>query len=213
MRRRAQPSTRRPSRAPRQRLTPDARRAQLLALGRAAFARLPYDDVSIDGIAVSAGISKGLLYHYFPTKRDLYVAGLRETADELVARVVAAAEGGTPIERLRAGLDAFFDHVAAEATPYVALMRGGVGSDPVTAEIINGTRDRLIALMLARLDAAQLTRGPSPLQRIALYGWFGMIEAASLQWCEHRDADRAEVRDFLINALQATLVAAAGSRR
>ena len=62
------------------RLDTDERKAQLLALGRQAFAERTYDDVSIDDIAKSAGISKGLLYHYFPTKRDLYIAGLREIA-------------------------------------------------------------------------------------------------------------------------------------
>ena len=192
----------------------DARRAQLLALARTAFARGAYDDVSIDGIAVAAGISKGLLYHYFPTKRDLYIAGLRETADELVARTTAATAGGTPLERVRGGLDAFFDHVSAESTPYLALMRGGVGSDPQIAAIINATRERLLGHMLTRIDAAQLAPSAvgAPLLHIGLAGWFGMVEAASLRWCERRDCDRTEVRELLVTSLQAVLLAA-GRRR
>ena len=204
----------RPARPPRQRLHVDARRAQLLALARAAFSRQAYDDVSIDGIAVAAGISKGLLYHYFPTKRDLYIAGLRETADELVARTTAATLGGTPLERVRGGLDAFFDHVAAESTPYLALMRGGVGSDPAIATIINTTRERLLDHMLTRIDAAQLAPSAvgAPLLQIALAGWFGMVEAASLRWCERRDCDRAQVRELLVSSLQTVLLAAGGPR-
>src|SRR5512144_2015136 len=76
-----------PSRPKRRiRLDNDERRAQLLSLARKAFSDRSYDDVSIDDLAREAKISKGLLYHYFPTKRDLYVAGLREIADELVER-------------------------------------------------------------------------------------------------------------------------------
>ena len=69
------------------RLETDERRAQLLELAKRAFSDRSYDDVSIDDLAREAKISKGLLYHYFPTKRDLYVAGLSEIADELCLSV------------------------------------------------------------------------------------------------------------------------------
>src|SRR5512143_3545076 len=86
------------------RLDNDERRAQLLALARKAFSDRSYDDVSIDDLAREAKISKGLLYHYFPTKRDLYVAGLREIAEELVQRVTNIPTEGPPIARVRAGI-------------------------------------------------------------------------------------------------------------
>ena len=61
-------------RKPRARLEVDERRAQLMKLGIELFAARAYDEVSIDELSRMAGISKGLLYHYFPTKRDFYVA-------------------------------------------------------------------------------------------------------------------------------------------
>jgi AcrR family transcriptional regulator len=71
--RRTQRPARRPARAvhrePRTRLDVDERRTQLVELGLEHFGERAYDDVSIDAIAEAAGISKGLLYHYFPTKR------------------------------------------------------------------------------------------------------------------------------------------------
>src|SRR3954471_4454773 len=94
-------------RRPRVRLDNDARRAQLLLLARKAFSDRSYDEVSIDDLAREAKISKGLLYHYFPTKRDLYVGGLRQIADELVERVTSIPKDLAPIERVRAGLTAF----------------------------------------------------------------------------------------------------------
>ena len=70
------------SKAPkvRERFEVDARRAQLLALGLVAFSERTYDDVSIEDIATTAGVSKGLVYHYFPSKRDFYIAALEDAA-------------------------------------------------------------------------------------------------------------------------------------
>src|SRR5215468_3626753 len=89
------------------RLDNDQRRAQLLALGKQAFSDRAYDEVSIDDLAKVAKISKGLLYHYFPTKRDLYVAGLREIADELVDAVTRVPEDLAPIDRVRTSIGAY----------------------------------------------------------------------------------------------------------
>src|ERR1041385_6097022 len=93
------------------RLDNDERRAQLLTLARKAFSDRSYDEVSIDDLAREAKISKGLLYHYFPTKRDLYVAGLREIAEELVQKSTAIPPNLAPIERVRTGLDAYLEHI------------------------------------------------------------------------------------------------------
>src|ERR1700689_5936007 len=100
---------------PRIRLDNDERRAQLLQLARKAFSDRSYDDVSIDDLAREAKISKGLLYHYFPTKRDLYVAGLTEIANELVAACGAIPVDLAPIDRVRNGLDAYLDHITKHA--------------------------------------------------------------------------------------------------
>ena len=90
--------------ARRARLSTDARREQLVALGVEMFSERPFDEVSIDDIAASAGISKGLLYHYFPSKRDFYVAVVRHSADEMQA-VTETDPDLAPLERLSTGLD------------------------------------------------------------------------------------------------------------
>ena len=140
-RRLVRPAQARPKR--RVRLDNDARRAQLLALARKAFSDRSYDDVSIDDLAREAKISKGLLYHYFPTKRDLYVAGLGEIADALVQRVKSVPDDLPPIERVRASLDAYLDHVSQHSHAFVSLMRGGIGSDPEVAQVVEGVRAQL----------------------------------------------------------------------
>src|SRR5215204_1265208 len=112
------------------RLENDERRAQLLALGRHAFSSNSYDEVSIDELAKKAKLSKGLFYYYFPTKRDLYIAGLKETSQELVDKLVTNVKKETaPRERALAGVTAYLDHVESQGGAFVALMRGGIGSD------------------------------------------------------------------------------------
>src|SRR5215469_2622841 len=88
--------------APRSRLDVDERRRQLVSLGLELFSTRAYDAVSIDELAREAGISKGLLYHYFPTKRDFYVATVREAAQQLLSRT-STPEHLDPLERVRVG--------------------------------------------------------------------------------------------------------------
>jgi AcrR family transcriptional regulator len=190
---------------PRIRLDVDERRTQLVALGLEHFGERAYDDVSIDAIADAAGISKGLLYHYFPTKRAYYGACVRQAASQLVAST-ETDDDAPPLARLEAGLDAYLGYVKAHAKAYATLMRSGVGVDPQIARIVDETR----ALFIDRLTAG-FPRGPegmldSPLARLALRGWIGFAEAASLGWTESIAAGenaptQREMRDLLATAL------------
>jgi AcrR family transcriptional regulator len=209
--RRAARVERRATRRRRVRLDIDERRRQLLELGKRAFAERAYDDVSIDDIARAAGISKGLLYHYFPTKRDLYVAGLREIAADLVAKTNTIPSDLPPIDRVRAGLDAYLDHVGKQASAYIALMRGGIGSDPEVIAVIEGTRGQLIDQILDRAGGTPIAAGAGQLFRLAVRGWIGFVEAVTIEWlADHHGGsapvgDRDVIRDYLVEMLLASL--------
>lgn len=178
------------------RLDIDERRAQLLGLARSAFSDRSYDDVSIDDLAKEAKISKGLLYHYFPTKRDLYVAGLTQIADELVAAVTDLPDG-SPLERMRGSLHAYLEHIARYPRAFVSLMRGGIGSDPEVAEVVDGVRARLFDRFM--IDAPQI-RGDVKFETI-VRGWIGFVEAASIDWCANPRLTRDELVDLLLQVL------------
>lgn len=192
--------------AGRSRLELDERRAQLLALGVRFFSESPYDQVSIDAMARAAGISKGLLYHYFPTKRDFYVAALRAAAQQLVD-ATATEPAAPPLVRLQVGLDSYLTYVERCAAAYAALLRGGIGSDREVAAIIEGTRRQFFDRLLEGIH----TDRPPPAIRTALRGWIGMVEAVSLDWLEHKDLALTALRDLLIGMLLASLQAAAGA--
>jgi AcrR family transcriptional regulator len=197
---------------PRRRLDTDERRAQLLDLAQQAFATRAYDEVSVDDLARAAGVSKGLLYHYFPTKRDLYVAGLREASRLLIERTVAASSAGSPIDRIRGGLDAYLDYAREHAHAFAALLRGGIGSDPEVAAVIEDTRAAYVERLLEGSEAAPLPMDlhETPILRLALRGWVGFVEHTSLEWIVRPGKlTQAHLRELLVEVLMATLGIAA----
>ncbi len=188
------------------RLENDARRAQLLELARKAFSDRSYDEVSIDDLAREARISKGLLYHYFPTKRDLYVAGLRQIAEELVQRVTALPTNLPPADRVRAGLEAYLDHISEHSRAFVSLMRGGIGSDPEVAQVVEGVRTRLASRFLEGSPLEAMLAKDARFQAV-IRGWIGFVEGATIDWCANARLTRVELRDLLVKILLAILTA------
>jgi len=203
----------------------DERRAQLVALGLEHFGTRAYEDVSIDAIAAAAGISKGLLYHYFPTKRAYYAEVVRASADQLVTACVSVTTG-TPLERLEAALDAFLGYARAHAQAYATLMRSGVGMGAEIKAIVDETRAVFVDHLTSGFADAPLWNvafsPEEPLVRLALRGWVGFAEAAALDWTEAIAATRPapsqrELRGLLartlLGALEATSAAASKTTR
>src|SRR3954463_3708152 len=172
--------------AMRTRLEVDERRAQLLAHGLVFFSAHAYDEVSIDDLAREAGISKGLLYHYFPTKRAFYIATLRELSGQLLART-ESDRGLSPLERARAGLDAYLAYVERHGAAYSALLRSGIGSDPEALRVVEETRAKFLDRFLE--ETPEPVR--SPRLRLMLRGFVGFVEATSLDWVERGEPSRA----------------------
>jgi AcrR family transcriptional regulator len=197
--------------APRRaRLSTDARREQLVALGIDIFSERPFDEVSIDDIAAAAGISKGLLYHYFPSKRDFYVAVIRSAADEMQA-LTEPDPALAPRDRLAAALERYLEYVETHARGYATVLRAGIGSDPAVAEIVEEVRSAMVARLLVDLPATPAGEEPPVALRVAVRGWVGFVEAASLDWLEHGGLARADLREMLIAALGGAVSAAAGA--
>ncbi|HEV8626597.1 MAG TPA: TetR/AcrR family transcriptional regulator, partial [Acidimicrobiia bacterium] len=104
------------------RLGPDARRAQLVGVGLALVKTMRFDEVTAEVVARASGVSKGLVFHYFPATADLHVAILRAAAAELLAEIDVGA-GLPPDERLRVGLDAFVRYIEQQPASYQAVAR------------------------------------------------------------------------------------------
>lgn len=192
------------------RLSTDDRREQLLASGARLLAHRPYDEVSIEEIARAAGVSKGLLYHYFPTKKDFLIAALERGQDELA--VLTAPDPNLPAaEQLAASLDRFLDFVEDHEAAYTAIFSSRGGGDPeIQAALEAGRQQRMDAVIesLASWEAAPASVTRTPALETAVQGWFFFIEGAVLRWLEHRDLERVELRELLALSLVGSLQAA-----
>ena len=191
------PTAPKPKRAPtaRKRLGVEARRTQLIELGIEAFGAEPYDAVSVEEVAARAGTSKGLLYHYFPTKRDFYIATLAEVSKRLLERTDFSSDPD-PIGRLSKGLQAYFAFIERHGAAYGSLLRSGVGMDRQALAIIEATRN-VFAERLIQAFETQLT----PLARIALVGWIGFVEATSLDWVAKKSVERDDLVNLWVGQL------------
>jgi AcrR family transcriptional regulator len=187
---------------PRTRLDLDTRRAQLVGIGMQLFSERAYDEIAIDDIAAAAAISKGLLYHYFPSKRDFYVETVRQAAAQLVD-ATEPPQDAEPLLALQHGLEAYLGYVETHRTGYITLTRGGIGSDPEVRGIVDGAREAIAERLLAGLPGEA-----DELQRLAVRGWLGFVEAAALEWLERGSPSREAVRRLCAEAFLGALAAA-----
>ncbi|GGU09385.1 TetR/AcrR family transcriptional regulator [Nocardioides albus] len=181
----------------RTRLTPEQRREQLLDLGIRLFANHSLDEISIDVVAREAGISRGLLYHYFGDKMAFREAVVRRAADALVAQT-APPEAGDPVERLLASMTAYVDFVDANYEGYVSMVRGAA-SDPVLRAIY----DEAFGALGARIFEADVDFvADTAAARLIVRGWQAMSEELVLSW----KADSAGLsREELLGVLAGSL--------
>ena len=184
---------------PRTRLKVEQRRGQLLELGRRLFSTRPYEEISVDEIAAAAGISKGLLYHYFPGKRDLYLACVRE-AMRRMQRVSAPDPTLPPAQRLEASLDGFIEHMQDHTDSFLTLLRGGDRDPEVESILAEGRRSSVdgLARSLGLEEAGAHTR-------LSLVGFLGFANYTCMAWARSRKVDRAALRRMLTDALLSAL--------
>lgn len=179
----------------------DERRAQLIALGVRLFGTRAYDEVSIDAIAEEAGVSKGLLYHYFGSKRAFHLACVADAAGGLLHALASLPPELTGPDRARVSLSAYLDFVEEHGLAYAAMVNGAVGADPEVAAVLNRSR----AAILARLLEDNGMSTPRPMFELALRHYIGGVEAVALDWHERRHLSRAQLLDFLTAQVRATL--------
>lgn len=163
----------------------------------------PRELVALDRISEVAGISRGLLFHYFPTKRDYHVAVVEAACARLLQRTEPDPTLA-PADRLRASLDAFIEFVRENEELYRALIRGAAGADGELESVFDRTRGAIAKRVFDQLEV----RRPEPLARNALRGWIGFVEESTLDWLRHADLDRRELVELQGAALEAVLTAA-----
>lgn len=183
--------------ATRTRLGPAARRAQLLGVGLDLVASgevRTLDALTMEAVGSRAGVSKALLFHYFPTKRDYQVAVAQAAADDLLERTEMPREGDV-LAGLRASLDAFVDYVETRRDAYVGLVRGSLGGDSTMRAVADSTREKITRRSLERMAETGLPTDAAA--ALAVRAWQAFVEEAVLCWLDDRQLSREALLDLL----------------
>ncbi|MFF5182292.1 TetR/AcrR family transcriptional regulator [Streptomyces sp. NPDC000345] len=190
------------------RLSVEERRSQLLDAALSLFAhRLP-EDVSLDDVAEAAGVSRPLVYRYFPGgKQQLYEAALRSAAEEL-RHCFDEPHDGSLLPRLARALDRYLGFVGRHDAGFSALLQGGsVAETSRTTAIVDGVRRSAAEHIYSHLGVDD----PGPRLRMTVRMWITAVEAASLIWLdEDKDPPAEELRDWLVEQFVALLTVTAG---
>ncbi|GAC70783.1 putative TetR family transcriptional regulator [Gordonia soli NBRC 108243] len=189
----------------RTRMSPEARRDQLIDLGLAMLADRPLEQVSIDAIAEAAGVSRALLFHYFESKQDFHVAIARAQAEQMLERTAPDATLGDPLVILAASMSEFIDYVVAHSTAYTTLMRGASSADPAMREVVDNTRQVMARRILDHAPALGVE--VTPLTEMTVHGWIAFVEETTISWLTEPRVSR----DELLGLISASLPALAGA--
>ncbi len=192
------------------RMSPESRREQLLELGTQLLSTRTLDEISIEVLAEEAGISRGLLYHYFGNKQEFHLAVVRRAVEQLVA-ITAPRDIEDPIEQLAVSIGAYLDYVVENFTGYVSLVRAASGGNEELRAIYDDGRraltDRIFEVTgPAGLEALGLE--DSPTMRLLVNGWSAMLEVVVIDWVtDPRGIAREDLLGRLARALPGIVLA------
>jgi AcrR family transcriptional regulator len=166
------------------RMSPESRREQLLDLGARLLSTRTLDEISIELLAEEAGISRGLLYHYFGSLQEFHVAVVRRAVQDIFA-ITAPRDIDDPVEQLAVSLGAYADYVSANYTGYVSLIRAAAGGNEELREIYLEARRALTGRIFEIAgpdDLAALGFVDSAATRLLVDGWAAMVENVVVAW-------------------------------
>jgi AcrR family transcriptional regulator len=179
------------------RMDPDARRDQILRVAARLFSKRPYSDVSISDIAGEAGIARGLLHHYFGSKRELYL--------EVVRIAARAPLGSEPPEALGTAqawttlVDSFLGAVEHNPTQWLNSANGGGERDDDIAAILDEVREILADQTLVAIGLED--RSDDPAVRALVRAWGGFVQELTVEWVGRGRIDREQVRRAMLATL------------
>lgn len=159
----------------RTRLTPDERRAQLIALGVAALADRPLDQLNVEDLSAQAGVSRGLLFYYFDSKQGFHREVVRAARDGMLRATEPQLEL-PPLERLHTTLEKIVAFVREHRSTFVSLVRGVASGDKEVRAVVEEAEQIQTQRVIAVFD--ELGVPQSPLLKVALRAWVAFAEQA-----------------------------------
>lgn len=179
------------------RLSPDDRRDQILAVAAEHFARDGKGSVSVRDIAQDAGVTRALVYHYFPGKETLLEAVIRR---EAAALLDATAPDPTlsAMENLERALGLYLDYFSASGGHVRQLYAPSSTSPPLLWEVTEANHQVQVERIRTYLDQPD-----TPAVRLAIRAWLAFVTDAARERAKTSAVSRAEVISLCMNALSA----------
>ncbi|QBX56456.1 TetR/AcrR family transcriptional regulator [Nocardioides seonyuensis] len=181
----------------RRRLSAVERRRQLISIGLAQVVETPIQDLSMDEVAAEAGISRSLLFHYFPTKTEFYVACIG-AAGRRILRTTAPDPELPGEAQVRQMLQALVEQIARRRSFWLALVHGHGVTDPRVSEVVS-------SVLAVSTDRVVEALGLEASQRPVVHAWWAYVEDRALTWSLPRDP-RVSVAE-LVEECEAALTA------
>ncbi|MGH9275997.1 MAG: TetR/AcrR family transcriptional regulator [Acidimicrobiales bacterium] len=184
------------------RLGYDERRQLILSAARRLFCQRPYSEVSVADLAEAAGVARGLLHHYFGSKRDLYLAVMRELIQVPTIPLPDDASTLDARDVWDASVEGWMRLIESNRELWLtAIGAGGTGRDPELEEILDDAREltAMRALEALGIDAAAASAELLALVR----GYGGLAQEITREWLERRRLSRSQAKALLRNALPA----------
>jgi AcrR family transcriptional regulator len=186
----------------RTRLTPEKRRAQLVALGVATLVDEPLEALTIDSLSTQAGVSRGLLFHYFGSKQGLHREVVRTARDSML-HATEPLPNLEPLDRLHDTLTRIVGFVRDHRGTFFSLVRGVASGDLEVREVVEQARqlqaERVIGVFI------ELGVADTELLRIALRSWVAFAEEVLV---ETAGLPPEEVVSFLERSVHAVAASA-----
>lgn len=190
----------------------DERREQILGCARRLFRTRPYAEVSNAEIAAAAGVSRGLLNHYFGTKRELYLAAVAELLATPMLPVPAYVAGAGVRDRVRESVERWLEMLERNQETWLGAV-GTEAADPELARLVDEARDRAVDGII-EVTGIGPAAAAHPEVRGVLRGYSGMAEATSREWLKHgrlgRDQARLLLEESLMHLIERVVPALTG---
>ncbi len=183
------------------RLDPAQRREEILDAANALFSERGYDEVSVEDIASSAGVTRGLVHHYFGGRKEVYIA-LLERLGTMREQQLPPPVGRSAGARLADDVSRWLDWTEQNRTIWVGTLgRGEDIADPDIRAVVLDLVRRAVALLAAHhADIAD----DSPRLRYALECWTGLNRAATRRWLQG-EATREQTHELIASTLEHVL--------
>lgn len=181
------------------RLSRHERRAQLVGLGIRLLETTPFHALSLDDVAERAGVSRSLMFHYFPSKLD-YLTAVVRSASEHVLSLTEVPEGVHAEDGTRAIITALIRYIQRRRDNYVAVLRSGRAVDPALEEVVNDMHATISRRVLASLGVSN----PAPMTLVLTRAWLAGVEELALL-----GEESGQRQESVIDSALSTLLAVA----